>query len=278
MLQVEWIQSDRVVLTRDLDDAILNQLSWIIEEAVRDLVIAIVFNEDLRWTDLQLFDPLHLRIESPTCNYYSGAHTSDLRQNSFSPGGTADSFASFLTSHLYHASVLEYDLGVNYWPIQTFLDNSISTKRDICISLDSAQKYTAMSFGIIWVENNQGGSVLLTDGGFKTDDDFNGLIPSNDLISALEQPLRYMRGYSSSRDKCSVCNNSMPKQYTAYCESCRIGYCLPAELKHQQSDLEIESLRASKLSCKHLLNAPLKQHYYINEQGSLELDNEDVPF
>ena len=32
MLQIEWIQSDSVVLNRDLDDSIFNQLSWIIEE------------------------------------------------------------------------------------------------------------------------------------------------------------------------------------------------------------------------------------------------------
>ena len=278
MLQVEWIQSDHVVLTRDLDDTILKQLSWMIEEAIRDLVVAIVFNEDFRCSDLRLSKPLHLRIRSATCSYYSAAHTSDLKQHAFSPGGTAASFASFLNSHLYHASVLEYDLGVGYWPIQNFLDNSISSESDICISIVADQQYTAMSFGVTWVEGKQGASVLLTDGGFKTDDAFCGLIPSNDLMSALGRPLKSMRTYTSSMSKCSVCNNHMPKQHTAYCENCRIMYCLPAELECQQPVLDIKNLRGSNLSRKHFLSAPLKQYYYINVQGRLEIDNEDVPF
>jgi hypothetical protein len=278
MLQVEWIQSDHVVLHRDIDGTEFNQLSLNIEEAVRDLIVAIVFNEDLRSSDLQLHEPLHLRIASSSSNYYSHAHTSDLRQHAFSPGGTADSFASFLTSHLYHASVLEYDLGLHYWPMQIFLDNCVSPERDICISIDSDQQYTAMSFGVTWVENKQGASVLLTNGGFKTDDDFRGLIPSNDLINALEHPLKYMRAFTTSKSKCSVCNNSMPKMQTAYCENCRLMHCLPAEMAYQQYLLDIKSLRASKLSCKRYLSSQLEQHYYINEQGRLEMDNKDVPF
>jgi len=278
MLQVEWIQSDRVVLNRDIDDSIFNQLSWIIEEAVRDLIIAIAFNEDSRSSNLHLNEPLHLRIRSSAINYYSGAHASDLRQHAFSLGGTADSFASFLTSHLYHASVIEYDLGVSYWPIQTFLDNSISPERDIAISIVADQQYTVMNLGVTWVEDIKGASVLLTNGGFKIDDDFQGLIPSNALINTLENPLKYMRSYTSSMSKCSVCNNTMPKMPTAYCENCRIMHCLPAELKCQLSVLDIKSLRASKLSSKCFISSQFEQHYYINEQGRLEIDNEDVPF
>ena len=62
------------------------------------------------------------------------------------------------------------------------LDNSVSMERDICISIDSDQLYVVMSFGITWVENRIGESVLLTDGGFRADKDFYGLTPSNDLI------------------------------------------------------------------------------------------------
>ena len=279
MLCVEWIQSDRIVLHRELNGAVFHKLSWSIEEAVRDLLIAIAFNEDWRTNDIHLNEPLHLRIRSDANNYYSGSHVSDLGPYSFSPGVTADSFASFLTAHLYHASVLGYELGEDYWPIQTFLDNSVSTERDISISIASDQNYTAMNFGIIWVENKMGESVLLTDGSFKTDEDFCGLIPSIDLINALERPLKFMRAYTSSKGKCSICDDILCIEQTAFCENCRVNYCLPAELKHQsQAVVDIQSLRGSQLCCKRYLGSHSERHYIVNEFGRLVIDNSDVPF
>ena len=279
MLYVEWIQSDRILLHRELNGAIFLQLSWSIEEAVRDLLIAIAFNEDWRIHDIQLNEPLPLRIYSSSSNYYSGSHVSDLGPYAFSLGGTADTFASFLTAHIYHASVLEYELSEDYWPIQTFLDNSVSTKQDICISIDSDQQYVAMSFGITWVENRIGESVLLTDGGFRADKDFYGLTPSNDLISALERPLKFMRAYTCSKGKCSICNSIMSIENAAFCENCRVNYCLPAETRYQgQSLLDIQSFRGSQLCCKRYLSSHLEQHYSINQYGRLVIDSHDIPF
>ena len=279
MLYVEWIQSDRIVLHRELNGATFLQLSWSIEEAVRDLLIAIAFNEDWRTLDIQLNEPLHLRIRSYASNYYSGSHDSDLGPYAFSLGGTADTFASFLTAHIYHASVLEYELSEDYWPIQIFLDNSVSPERDICISMDSDQQYVVMSFGVTWVENRIGESVLLTNGGFRADEDFCGLIPSNDLINAIERPLKFMRAYSSSKGKCSICNDILRFEHTAFCENCRVNYCLPVEKQYRDQPLvDIQSLRSSELCCKRYLSSHLVNHYSINQYGRLIIDNNDVPF
>ena len=59
MLCAEWIQSDHIVLHRELNGAVFHKLSWSIEEAVRDLLIAIAFNEDWRTNDIHLNEPLH---------------------------------------------------------------------------------------------------------------------------------------------------------------------------------------------------------------------------
>ena len=96
MLSVEWIQRDRIVLHREINGVTFLQLTWSIEEAVRDLLIAIAFNEDWRTLNIQLNEPLHLRICSFSSNYYSGSHDSDLGPYAFSLGGTADTLLAFL--------------------------------------------------------------------------------------------------------------------------------------------------------------------------------------
>ena len=279
MYNVEWIQNDKLVLIRKLYHISADNLSLRIHEAVSDLLIAIIFNEDRRVLDLVINEPLHLKIKAvdESSNYYSAFHVSDLKPCAFALGATAESFACFLTAHIYHAAILECDLGIySYWPISIFLDNSHSGELDICISLVvNQQQYTALNFGLNWLEDEKGRSVLLTDGGFKADDDFHGLIPSGDVIDALVLPLKYMRVYSALEGKCSICHKVMINRKIAYCEICRVKYCLPAEVNYQRiSSFNIPSLRTSISAVSFYSRMGL----YVNEHGILVNDVDDVPF
>ena len=277
MFNVEWIQNDRVVLTCEVGCDRLDLLSCRIYQAVCDLVMAVSFNEDRRIVDLVLYEPLHLRISSSSdgSNYCSASHHSDLSPYAFSTGATADSFASFLTAHLYHATILEYDLGIDYWPIHALLNNTCSSEPDMCLALFSDQMYSVLNMGNKWVENADGKAVFLTDMGFKFHIDFQGLTPSNDLIAALESPLKYMRAFVAIKGRCSTCRQEVSSKDVAYCQKCRRKFSLPYEVAHQQLvSFDIKSLRRSRLAEKDILTAV---NLSINGQGRL-ININDIPF
>lgn len=277
MFNVEWIQNDRVVLTREVYCDPVYELSYLINQAVCDLVMAVSFNEDKRIVDLVLYEPLHLRINSSRngSNYCSASHHSDLSPYAFSTGATADSFASFLTAHFYHAIVLEYDLGIDYWPIHTLLNNSCSSDPDTCLALFSDQMYSVLNMGYKWIENADGKAVFLTDMGFKFHKDFYGLTPSNDLIAALESPLKYMRAFVAMEGRCSTCRQEISSKDVAYCQKCRRKFSLPYEVAHQQLvSFDIKSLRGSRLAEKEILT---DVNLSINDQGRL-INMNDIPF
>lgn len=281
MCSVDWVQNDKTLICRDLYCEGPFSLAICVENAIRDLVYAIAFNEDRRTDKLSLNEPLHLIITCFRTNsdYNSAIHLSDLKQCAFAPGGTADSLASFITAHVYHATIFENDLGVHYWPVYVFLDNSQSPELDVAFSLFANEVYTVKYFGSTWLEDMDGRSVKLTCEGFEYSNEFYGLVPTKEIITALEGPLKSMRAYSRIKGKCSVCNSAMVNDPIAYCERCQIKYALPAESAYSWSPyFDIQSLRKSKLCSKYWLNSPSQSSLSVNEKGSLYSIVKDVPF